>query len=88
MAAPPADTQPPAVLYRCNLCQARFHEHFQLVQHVHERHLHIQVRPKYSCGLCPARFYASRVLAKHAAYQHISPVDKRTQLCLKSRRIV
>ncbi|XP_037068686.1 uncharacterized protein LOC119089992 [Pollicipes pollicipes] len=73
---------------RCNLCKACFPEHLMLVAHVHERHLRVQVRPKYSCGLCPARFYASRFLAKHCAYQHVWMGDKRTPQCLKTRRVL
>ncbi|XP_043228780.1 uncharacterized protein LOC122384972 [Amphibalanus amphitrite] len=70
--------------YGCNLCKARFAEHFQLVSHVHERHVRVQMRPKYSCGLCPARFYASKFLARHCAYNHNSMGDARTPQCLKA----
>ncbi|KAF0294985.1 hypothetical protein FJT64_007422 [Amphibalanus amphitrite] len=84
--APPSE--PPVTsagaAYGCNLCKARFAEHFQLVSHVHERHVRVQMRPKYSCGLCPARFYASKFLARHCAYNHNSMGDARTPQCLKA----
>ncbi|KAF0309592.1 hypothetical protein FJT64_019332 [Amphibalanus amphitrite] len=88
LSAPPPAAAPSAALFKCNLCKARFPEHVLLVAHVHERHVRVQVRPKYSCGLCPARFYASRFLAKHCSYHHAAAGDRRTQQYVRIRRIV
>lgn len=88
LSPPPSDDTPApdTTMYGCNLCKSKFVEHSMLVAHVHERHMRVQMRPKYSCGLCPARFYASKFLARHCAYHHNSMGDKRTPQCLRSER--